>query len=218
MRKTLSLLSSLFLLALPACGDNGGDTEDTVATTNPATTTMTNPTSGATDDMPTGGEALSCADYCTTIGTNCTAGNAQYFAGTDNGMTPCMNACASFELGVAGEMANNTLGCRTYHAGAAMGDPATHCEHAGPGGAGVCGNDCDGFCTIALATCASQFADMGACMTACASFTDDTAYNATVMSGNNLACRLYHLTAAANSAADATTHCPHIAADSPVCI
>lgn len=218
MRKTRRVLSGLLLLALPACGDDGGDTEDTAATTAPATTTMADPTSGATDDSPTGGEALSCSDYCAMIGAHCTMGHAQYFAGADNGMTPCMNACASFELGAAGETTRNTLGCRTYHADAAEGDPATHCEHAGPGGAGVCGNDCDGFCTIALATCPSQFADMGACMSTCASFTDDTAYNATVMSGNNLACRLYHLTAAANSDADAAIHCPHIAAGSPVCI
>jgi hypothetical protein len=38
-------------------------------------------------------------------------------------------------------MSGNTLGCRIYHGGApAVMDAATHCPHAGPSGAGVCGN------------------------------------------------------------------------------
>lgn len=213
MQKTLSFLASFLLLSITACPGDTGD--DDGSTTTPMTGGATDtPTSGATDD-PTGGAALTCDAYCTSITANCTAGNAQYFQGTDMGKASCMASCAGFPEGTAADMAGNTLGCRTYHAGAAGSDAATHCTHAGPGGEAVCGNDCDGFCSIAMEVCAGTYADMGACMTECATFATDVKYNATVMSGNNLSCRLYHLTAAA---VDAATHCPHITAASAPCV
>lgn len=217
MQKTLSFLSGLLLLALPACGDSGNDTEDTANTTTVTGSSMSMPTSGATDD-PTGGAAPTCADYCTAVTTNCTTANTfgQYFDGTDAGVAACTKACESFPAGTAADMAGNTLGCRAYHAGAAAGDAATHCVHAGPSGGGVCGTGCEGFCAIALDVCPMAFADEAACTTACAGFMDDTAtYTNADMAGNNLSCRLYHLTAAA---VDAATHCAHITADSPPCM
>jgi len=156
--------------------------------------------------------APTCAAYCTAVMGACTGANAMYTS-----MDSCLAVCAGLPVGTAADMAGNTVGCRTYHAGAAAGDPATHCMHAGPGGAGVCGNDCEGFCAVALHSCTgdnSVYAAAAACMTECAGFATTPAYSTTTTSGNSFACRLYHLTAAAS---DAATHCDHIGLMSPVC-
>ena len=139
-------------------------------------------------------------------------GNDQYFSAS-----ACLAACAVLPDGAASDTSGNTVGCRTYHAGAAASAPAVHCPHAGPGGAGVCGNDCDGFCSIALGVCTGPnqvFADLGQCQSACAGFPTTPAYSASVPSGDSFACRLYHLTAAA---LDPATHCSHIVEASPTC-
>jgi hypothetical protein len=193
-----------------------GETGPALTTTSDTAVTTSDTAVTTSDDSGfTGGSSLSCADYCETIAANCSGSDGQYFEGVDDGMTACMTACAAFPAGAAADQFGNTLGCRSYHAGAAGQDPAVHCEHAGPGGAGVCGTDCDGFCAIALEVCAAVYADEAACLSECAQFTDDVAYNTTVIAGDSLACRLYHLTAAA---VDPATHCPHITANSPPCM
>jgi hypothetical protein len=214
MRKTLTFLSSLLLLALPACGDAGTATEDNdTSNATPATEPTTSPTSGATD--PTAGAAPTCADYCTAITANCAAPQAQYAD-----MAGCMGSCAAFDIGTLADTAGNTVGCRTYHAGAAkdMMMPEVHCVHAGPGGAGPCGTNCEGFCDIALSACPAIYADAAACAADCATFMDTEPFDATDVAGNTLACRLYHLTVASSSADNAAIHCAHINAASPVCI
>lgn len=157
----------------------------------------------------------SCATYCTSIMANCAGVNQQY---TDT--ASCLGACAAFPPGTSADKSGNTLGCRIYHAGAAATDATTHCPHAGPGGASVCGTNCEGFCAIAQRTCTGsnvQFQDAAACQTACAAFATTPAYNTAQTSGNSFACRLYHAQVAAASSANANTHCPHIPAASPVC-
>jgi hypothetical protein len=198
MRTTL-----LLAFALVACGDSG-------------TTTTTD----APAEVP-----LTCATYCNELSTNCTGANAQYPS-----TAQCTATCGKMSLtGKVTDTTGNTLGCRIYHAGApsAM-TPATHCVHAGPGGAQVgaaaqCGDTCTSFCTLNLATCTgalAQYTDMTTCMTACAGFANNTALYTVDASvtppktpkGDSLACRLYHTTNAAIDAASATTHCPHSAA------
>lgn len=114
-------------------------------------------------------------------------------------------------------MAGNTLGCRTYHAGAAAGDPTTHCVHAGPGGAAACGSNCEGFCTLALETCTGgneQWATMAECMTECNGYDQTEPYDTSDTAGDSFACRLYHLIAAID---DPELHCPHIVEASAPC-
>jgi hypothetical protein len=126
-----------------------------------------------------------------------------------------MASCPHYPVGTAGAQSGDSLACRQYHAGAAMADPNTHCVHAGPSGAGVCGTPCNGFCDLAVAECQTQYADQNTCATACASMTMTPAFSSAVQSGNSLSCRIYHATAAST---DPTTHCPHIAAPSaPPC-
>jgi len=156
-----------------------------------------------------------CTDYCNTIMTNCTGGNAQYFS-----MAACLQTCATLPRGSASDGGGNTVGCRATHAGPgyAAVDPVTHCPHAGPGGAGVCSaSNCDGFCTIALGACKGPnqaWATMDACMVDCAMFNTSPPYNASISSGDSYACRMWHLTAAS---VDPVTHCPHTKLVSATC-
>lgn len=66
---------------------------------------------------------------------------------------------------------------------------------------------CADLCADAQTTCAGTYTDAAACETACASYADGCDGDT---SGNTVACRAYHLGAAA---ADAATHCPHVAED-----
>jgi hypothetical protein len=144
--------------------------------------------------------APSCADYCTAIQAACTLGNQQY-ANMDN----CMNSCKAFPVGVADDRGGDTLGCRFYEAGnAAMSaDLATmHCTRAGPGGDGVCGDNCAGFCDIAMIYCtdansAKVYDTRDACLADCAMRRTDVklcaASPGTTASGNQIACLLYHV-------------------------
>jgi hypothetical protein len=145
--------------------------------------------------------------YCTAIMANCTGAEAQYAD-----MKSCVNSANAFPPGTDADMTGDTLGCRAYHAGAAQGAPAMHCVHAGPagGGAAFCGDTCQGFCDIAVATCKTEWPDKTTCMTACMALpTAVQNYNTSLASGNHVECRLYHATVAATDATSATAHCPH---------
>jgi len=153
-----------------------------------------------------------CDAYCTAVAANCSGAEAQY-----GSTATCLAACAAFPQGTLGDMSGNSLECRAYHAGAAASDATTHCVHAGPGGAGVCGANCDGYCQIVLDSCTGVdqvYATLGDCTTACAGFTDTEKYDASDMGGDTLACRLYHATAAST---DPVTHCGHTQPVSATC-
>lgn len=162
---------------------------------------------------PDAAAGQTCADYCASIAANCTNTLAMY-ADT----ATCLASCAHVAPGTAADMGGNTLGCRVYHAGAAAGNPTLHCRHAGPGGDGVCGADCEGFCTLVLGACAGQatppYASMGACMTSCSGFATTPPYNSSVTGGNSFACRLYHATAASTTPG---LHCQHTTPASATC-
>lgn len=205
--------TSLFIiLALAACGDDGGKVTPDAKPPIDAPPAMI--------DAPPTTVTLDCPTYCTEIQANCIGTNAQY-----PDAAHCTATCAKFPPGALADMANNTLGCRIYHAGApSMAMPVLHCPHAGPGGgliaplaAGAaedahCSSACANFCKLETAICTgtnSQYTDEATCLTACATFDRATPYSATSTTGNTLACRLYHLTNAATSDANATTHCKH---------
>jgi hypothetical protein len=198
----------LVLGTLTACGDDEkiGATIDAPSIDAPA---------GADGGIDAPTVQLTCVDYCSTIAANCTDANLMYASTAE-----CMATCLKFPEGEVTDTGGNTLGCRLYHAGNAAGGVAnanTHCRHAGPGGDGVCGANCEGFCTIVQGSCSTlpdpPYASLGACMTACAGYTAQPPYVANA-TGNNLACRLYHATAAT---ANPGTHCPHTAMVSATC-
>src|SRR5262249_55562095 len=84
-----------------------------------------------------------CPAYCAAIHLNCTGPNLQ-FSTNDR----CLNACATYPVGSASDTSGDTLGCRLHEVAAAHSDPDPHCVNAGPGGNGVCGTNCDGYCQI----------------------------------------------------------------------
>jgi len=195
------------------CGDDGNKAVDAAVTPIDAPAVVT----------PL---ALDCATYCTHLATDCTGADAQITAAN------CMGTCAAYPLGTQADTSMNTLGCRNYHLQnieVRKQPAATHCPHAGPAGStlaaatGVCGaSACENFCAMEAKVCGTdaapvtgvtnRYTDTAACMTACAAFTKTPEYSPTVTTGNNLACRVYHLTNAAaqvvGSAAN-NTHCGH---------
>jgi hypothetical protein len=152
-----------------------------------------------------GSATLDCTTYCNRTMTNCTGSNAQFSAADT-----CMASCTHYPTGTLADTSGDTLGCRIYHAGNAATDPNTHCIHAGPSGGGACGEPCDGFCSLVVAECSTQYPSAADCATACAGYPAGPPYSAAVTSGNNLSCRIYHATAAST---DPTTHCPHTGSD-----
>jgi hypothetical protein len=168
-----------------------------------------------TDAADCSGGGSDCEVYCDTIMSNCTDQNAQYVA-----TEYCLATCATFPAGSPSDTMGNTLGCRAYHAGAAVADPGTHCGHAGPGGGGICGDYCESFCTIAQLACTggnTVYPTSKECMFDCSMFPNTEEYDASDTSGDTFACRLYHVTIAALDAASAATHCSHITSSSVVC-
>ncbi|HEY1585752.1 MAG TPA: hypothetical protein VGH63_08685 [Polyangia bacterium] len=169
-------------------------------------------TSGAGDmsivhDLSTSGAAPTCAAYCAKIQMNCVAdgdagSNVQY---PDS--ATCQTYCATgagWAVGMIGDTAGNTIGCRLYHAGAAAADPVTHCPHAGPTGGDVCGSYCDNYCQLMARNCtgANAVYDAATCMTDCAMI--PTSGHANDQSGNTIQCRIAQLGAAQ---ADPANHC-----------
>lgn len=151
---------------------------------------------------------VSCDYYCAVIARNCKDTDLQY-QGEDN----CITACLGFPGGTLEDDAGNTLGCRIRAAEDAETAPTLKCPIAGPSGNGGCGSPCDGYCSIFGSVCSSDaeaFADESACQAACATFgSSGDPYDVGQTSGATVECRLYHVTAAAQSAGSAPIHCPH---------
>jgi hypothetical protein len=185
------------LLVSSACGDDGGTTPQNDAR-------VTDSSGGGGDGGGSdggGGLQLTCASYCGAILAACTTPALRQYAS----MGTCMASCENFTPGTLGQTSGNTLGCRVYHTEAAMGDAAGHCEHAGPGGGGMCGASiCEGFCSIAPNECPTQW-QAGTCMTNCGLVPNTPPYN-TSAAGDSIQCRLYHVTEASTAPG---THCIH---------
>ncbi len=205
------------MVAFDGQGAGGGGITTAAGLAGGTTSTGSVASTGATSTGPGGpstgpGGSDACVAYCKQIETACAGPNDQYAS-----LETCLGTCGTFALGAAGDISGNTLSCRAYHAIAADEDPLTHCPHAGPSGAGVCGQPCESFCSIALQTCTGPnvvYLDQAACLAACAGFPQTGPYSASTTSGDSFACRLYHLGAAT---VDDTGHCPHVAASSATC-
>jgi hypothetical protein len=192
-------------------------------------------------DTGTGGEAgatLDCTSYCTAIMAACTGADQQYVGTSTTDTAACMNACKNIPVGTASDTSGNTLGCRVYHTMLAKTQPVPHCWHAGPFGYGACGDECEGFCTLATTWCtpaggfdggAPPYASKGDCLTACGGFKMidaadggiglDGGFNAAGPGGGNtLDCREYHLSASFAGGGMQQLHCQHPGMTSQVCM
>jgi hypothetical protein len=201
--------------ATGGAGGSGGATSATGTSTTKATTGAGMTTNASSAASTSSGGMATCAGYCATIDANCGSPFTQYPSEAS-----CLAICAAFMQGDPGDMSMNTLECRNYHAGTpAQGMPDPHCVHGGPLGGGPdagngCGmNRCVSFCRAATAVCTGANTVWGTqaeCEMDCMGITDDLDYSTAVTGGDSLACRMYHLSVAAQGGADAATHCPHI--------
>jgi hypothetical protein len=171
--------------------------------------------SSSSSSSSSSGMMTAAEKYCASITTNCKDVTTTQYANDGS----CIAIANALPAGVDTDTMGNTLGCRTYHAGAAGTDAATHCQHAGPSGGGACGKICEAFCDVATVTCKTEWPDKTACITSCEGWTPaGMAYNTSFSAGNTTECRLYHLSVAATDAASATTHCPHTVTSSTTCM
>lgn len=212
-------------------GDDAGTSATTATTATTGATSVTSTTTGATSvtassttdpdtgpddtddtadtgpDDTSGGADLSCASYCAVYLDACADFTA--FANEQD----CLDNCAQWPVGTAADTADDTLGCRLYHATVASStDPEMHCPHASPNGAETCAiadaPTCDLYCTRVLANCTGElntFVDMADCMDQCGDWYPGTEGD---VDGHTVGCHSYHANAALG---DAETHCPHAA-------
>lgn len=148
---------------------------------------------------------------------NCT-GNYGVYLGSD----VCLSVCKVLPEGSPGDQSGNSVQCRLTHAKAVAdtGEPKVDCPAAGPGGDGVCGDNCGGFCTIMVEYC-SQYSSMSECNDACKGIPELGGYSASLKdasgspvfgAGNSVECRLWHVSAATQLP---QTHCLHAAGQPP---
>jgi hypothetical protein len=203
-----ALIAATSLVAGAGCGDDGNGGSGGAGATGGM--------GGAGGGMGGAGGGMTvdvtCDNYCTLIMGNCLNANAQY-----SSKESCMGACSAFEMGAGTDKMGNTLGCRIYHADAAQGNPVTHCTHAGPGGDGQCGTNCDGFCAIVTDKCSTEYPAVDECLQTCATFMVAGNYDASDAAGDTFECRLYHATVAATDATTAMAHCGHTVEQSMPC-
>lgn len=171
-------------LGLAACGSTGASVSD-----------------GAASDVTPSGPPT-CAEYCTTIQAACVGPHQQYSDADD-----CLASCTAFTVGARGDQTGDTLGCRVTFARAAARN-LTVCPQAGPGGDGVCGDSCGGYCDIAMKFCtdanaAKLYDTRAACLADCATRMSTVKLNAGSPNrtdlGDDVACLLYHAQMAATA-------------------
>jgi hypothetical protein len=159
-----------------------------------------------------------CDDYCTV---NLAACKDEYEVYDD--LAQCREVCKAFDPGDLADNKGNNVACRKLHSyyAAVYAKPEVHCPHAGPGGAEMCGDDCESLCRLLEDGCPAEYkaeydSSASACQTAC-----DTARKADPMYKNNgasysianakrghaFACRLYNATLAATMSNDAADLC-----------
>jgi len=154
------------------------------------------PTASCVDDATS---EPSCEDYCRVVNVACTDELAVYESDAQ-----CLAVCEALPPGTIGDRAENTVGCRKYHAHAALIGPADHCAHTSPTGDGTCGEGVDGicasYCRVAEAACPAEygqaFTDTADCLARCALVpggAGPAGYAVgDVESGDSVGCRVLH--------------------------
>ena len=163
-----------------------------------------------------GGATLTCQSYCELLQSTCVGANAQF-----SSIDACLGLCSTFPPGSLDDTDGNTLGCRIHvlETAKAMIE-SSDCAAAGPGGNGVCGSNCESYCTSMMVVCPQTFESLGDCTAVCAPLIECGTYavGATTPNNPSIQCRLYHLSAASINIQSAmagtptdsqTTHCPH---------
>ncbi len=152
-----------------------------------------------------------CSEFCATVMQNCTGDFAVY-----ESTAACLAVCAHLPPGRPGDVEANTVYCRLDSAHPAGDTGAPNCPAASPGGFGVCGADCDGYCVLLQQVCPARFTasyrDLVDCGAQCSSLPTSGAFDLSQSSGNTVNCRLWNVSAAA---LDPETFCGPAAGDAP---
>ncbi|MES1173369.1 MAG: hypothetical protein ABUL62_03495 [Myxococcales bacterium] len=195
------------------------------------------PEPGPCVDDPTEVEP-DCNLFCQLEIAECTDTFAQY-----ESLDQCLAVCKALPLGTVSDISENTVGCRKYHSYNALVDPAKHCPHTGPGGDGHCGSpdapsattftgNCESYCLLAAKACnvtvpgvtaadgfAAHFKNQAACQRDCGGLDGallDAAYSVSPPpEGNNLECRLLHVSRALGDPKTAIDECPAVFGGAP---
>jgi hypothetical protein len=167
-----------------------------------------------------------CQEYCSTVTRACTEEYAVY-----GNEAQCLAVCGLLEEGTASDGVGNTVGCRLNAARDISTEPAD-CRFAGPGGAGVCGDNCDSYCELMSHGCGTDdykaywLDDLEQCKRKCRGLpdldldgeleSDDSRYsalnnNARDHDGDTVQCRLFHASVANTSVGGPAGHCWHAA-------
>lgn len=169
---------------------------------------------GVSADGGSGSSAASpCERYCSTITAYCTGSQAQY-----GDAAQCLRVCASLPEGTIGGPDENSVACRLKYAAKARYagglELAAYCRQAGPGGDDRCGSNCEGYCTLMMATCSSEveapsFGSYSQCLSTCAELPQIPFVwgDPSVADGNTVQCRTFHVLYAAMM--DTEEHCEH---------
>jgi len=158
------------------------------------------------DPAAPAGNSPVCAEYCSTVATNCTGSHTQYAS-----PSVCLAVCARLPLGGSGATFGNSVQCRKTEAESAgnTGEPGEHCPAAGPAGNAQCGTTCESYCTLMSSICPTSFSGRDQCTFLCAGMSDLMTYDVSEQRGDTLQCRVFHVTAATQNPA---SHCPHAGA------
>ena len=153
-----------------------------------------------------------CEPYCELVQTACTGSDGVSYAVYDS-VFSCIRECQQFPEGAVGDVTGNSRACRVAHAQLALqfpGERAFECPAAGPGGDGVCGVNCEGYCSLMSGLCPDSID--GDCLEVCEGVPDLGGFDISHIEGNSLQCRFYHIGAATVSP---RFHCPHAAGADP---
>jgi len=150
-----------------------------------------------------------CDTFCQLEMAECTEANGHPIYESE---AQCKAVCQALPLGLIGDTTENTIGCRMYHSYNSLLDPKGHCSHTGPGGDGHCGSsalpksgntgNCESYCLLLSQACSADFdasfADQAACQADCVELegAGPSLGYSTSASGDNLQCRLLHVSRA----------------------
>ena len=152
-----------------------------------------------------------CQKFCHLALTEC-AGYPVYESDAQ-----CQAVCHALAPGHVGDLSENTVGCRMYHAYNSLIDAKSHCPHTGPGGDGHCGahdtGNCDSYCGLLEAACKqdfdASFDGQATCQTECLHLVGAAANSghSTSATGNNLQCRLLNVSRALTNTTNSSKFC-----------
>ena len=161
MRRKQALLALLMLPLAASCAGILGIDKATLEANEPGDDGGSGGSGGDTSRPRT-----LCEDYCAAALKNCTGDFELY-----PDLKFCLAVCAAVPEGARTDLLGNTVGCRLHFAeSAATVEKQFNCSAAGPGGNGVCGDNCDSFCAIDATICPGIYATKQDCEDACAMF------------------------------------------------